>query len=51
MNARMGDFAGLAEALARQAAALARARAVARRAGDSRWRSARLLWPRFTTES
>ena len=47
-------FETLAKALTRHAARLARARAIERRAGDSRvgarWRSPHLLWPGFTGE-
>jgi hypothetical protein len=44
-------FSTLAEALTRHAERLAKARAVERRSGDARWRSPRLLWPRFTGEA
>lgn len=46
----MSGFDTLAAALLRHAEALARTRARERRAGDAKWRSARLLWPRFTGE-
>ncbi|MBX9896645.1 MAG: hypothetical protein K2Y17_01870 [Qipengyuania sp.] len=45
------SFDGLAEALERHAARLAKARAAERRGGDAKWRSPRLLWPQFTGES
>lgn len=37
----------LASRLAARAKALAEARAIARRAGEGRWRRAKLLWPLF----
>lgn len=43
-------FERLAAALAREAARLARARNIERRAGDAKWRSPRVLWPRFAGE-
>ena len=45
-----GDFARLTAALTRHAERLVRARAAARRAGDAKWRSPRLLWPVFAGE-
>ena len=45
-----GDFARLAQALTRHAQGLASARAAERRAGDRKWRSARLLWPDLMRE-
>lgn len=48
-NRPITGFEGLADALNRHAARLARARAAARRAKDrqldAKWRSPRLLWP------
>ncbi|WP_165961076.1 hypothetical protein [Qipengyuania sediminis] len=46
----MTGFEHSAARLLRHAQALAHARARERRAGDAKWRSPRLLWPRFTGE-
>lgn len=54
MTRPIATFDGLAEALNRHAARLARARAAERRAKDcqldAKWRSPRLLWPDLAGE-
>jgi len=50
ITARIAGSERLAARLTKQAGALARARAEARRSGERRWRLAHLLWPLFTGE-